>query len=95
LRRMETGAFVGATFPVGSGPTVITGVGPLSLGLNDGTDYGDNTGSYTALITLFPTAEAVCAHGGYRNLTTALGTSFTNKAACRESLASRPSAPEE
>jgi hypothetical protein len=69
-------------FPVGAGPTVITGVGPLSLGLNDGTDYGDNTGSYTALIALFPTAEAVCAHGGYRNLTTALGTSFTNEAAC-------------
>ena len=69
-------------FPVGAGPTVITGVGPLSLGLNDGTNYGDNTGSYTALIALFPTAAAACADGGYRNLTTVVRTSFTSQAAC-------------
>jgi hypothetical protein len=42
-------------FPVGSGPMIVTGSGPLSLGLNDGTVYGDNTGSYTAVIVLFPT----------------------------------------
>jgi hypothetical protein len=73
----------GATFfPVGAGPAFITGDGPLSLGLNDGTNYGDNTGGYTALIALIPTAEAACADGGYRNLTTAVRTSFTNEAAC-------------
>ena len=69
-------------FPVGAGPTVIAGVGQLSLGLNDGTNYGDNSGSYTALIALFPTAAAACIDGGYRNLTTAVRTSFTNEAAC-------------
>jgi hypothetical protein len=41
-------------FPVGSGPMIVTGSGPLSLGLNDGTVYRDNTGSYTAVIVLFP-----------------------------------------
>jgi hypothetical protein len=71
-----------AFFPVGTGPTVITRVGPLSLGLNDGTNYGDNTGSYTALVALFPTAAGACANDGYRSLTTAARTLFSSKAAC-------------
>jgi hypothetical protein len=48
-------------FSVGPGPMVVTGSGPLSLGLNDGTNYGDNTGSYTAVIVLYPTAAAAGA----------------------------------
>jgi hypothetical protein len=48
-------------FPVGRGPTVVTAPGPLSLGLNDGSFYGDNTGGYTAVVVLYPTAAAARA----------------------------------
>jgi hypothetical protein len=41
-----------------------------------------DTGSYTALMALFPTAAAASADGAYRNLTTAVRTSFTSQAAC-------------
>jgi hypothetical protein len=48
-------------FPVGRGPTVVTAPGALSLGLNDGSFYGDNTGGYTAVVVPYTTAAAARA----------------------------------
>jgi hypothetical protein len=40
---------------------VVTAPGALSLGLNDGSFYGDNTGGYTAVVVLYTTAAAARA----------------------------------
>jgi hypothetical protein len=40
---------------------VVTAPGALSLDLNDGSFYGDNTGGYTAVVVLYTTAAAARA----------------------------------
>jgi hypothetical protein len=69
-------------FDVGSGPTQVSGNGELLLGPNDCADYGDNSGSVTATIVVYPTSKDACKQDGWQNLQTADGTPFHNQGDC-------------
>ena len=74
-------------FGVGAGPTVVSAPGELLLGPNDCAYYGDNSGSVTAKIALFPTSKDACKNGGWKNLQEQDGTPFKNQGDCVSYLA--------
>lgn len=69
-------------FDVGAGPTVVSTPGELLLGPNDCAYYGDNTGSVSAKIALFPTSTDACKSGRWMGLQEQDGTAFKNQGSC-------------
>lgn len=68
----QTGAKVtgsgadGVNIPVGTGPVTISTPGEIYFGLNDGSYYGDNSGSYTVTVDVYMVASfASCKNGGW------------------------------